>query len=103
MEKKMQDLNMNELLRRLRRQQFVTPKQQEAIVDEIERRVQLLAINRKQIAERLAAYEGDERGHYPVATVFENAPLALIQVKLETGKQELKWVLKLLDDKGDEQ
>jgi len=52
---------------------------------------------KKKIAERLAAYEEDERGHYPPATVFENAPLALVQISLEVGKRELSWVLKLLE------
>jgi hypothetical protein len=82
-------------------QQNCSPRSRELMVDELLRREQLLAVNIKMIEDRLAAYEADERGHYPIATVFENAPLALIQLKLETGKQELGWVLKLLNDNKD--
>jgi hypothetical protein len=94
---------ISKLLEIVRDGEANTPKARTIAAEEILRRERMLAINKKLIAERLAAYEEDERGHYPVATVFENAPLALIQLKLETGKQELKFVLKLLDDKGDGQ
>lgn len=35
----------------------------------------------------------DERFHYKTATVVENAPLALIQLGMETRVQWLAWVL----------
>lgn len=79
-------------------QQNCSPRARELMVTELLRRERLLAVNIKMIAERLAAYEEDERRALSIAAVFENAPLALIQLRLETGKQELGWVLKLLDD-----
>jgi len=99
---KLENLTMDKLLEIIRDEEMSTQKARTIAVGEIQRRVRLLAINRKQIAQRLAAYEEDERGYYPIATVFENAPLALIQVKLKTGAQELRWVLTLLDN-GDGQ
>jgi hypothetical protein len=47
----------------------------------------------QQIRARLAVIDDDERYHYAPATVFENAPLALIQTTLETEAQALAWVL----------
>jgi len=47
----------------------------------------------QQIRSRLAEIEADERLHYPPATTDVNAPLALVQVELETGVQLLHWVL----------
>lgn len=35
----------------------------------------------------------DERLWYPTATVFENAPLALIQSALQTKMHTIEWVL----------
>ena len=35
----------------------------------------------------------DERLGYPPATVEINAPLALVQLELETKRDTLKWVL----------
>lgn len=46
-----------------------------------------------QIREKIKELESDERLSYPVATVVENAPLALIQLSLETQIDMLKWVL----------
>ncbi|HYL22472.1 MAG TPA: hypothetical protein VEU74_11975 [Gemmatimonadales bacterium] len=50
-----------------------------------------------QIKERLAKIEADERyqsGRKTPATVFENAPLALIQLAFEAEHDALTWVLK---------
>lgn len=93
---KLENLTMNKLLEIIRDEEASTPKARTIAIGEIQRRI-------KQITERLAAYEADERGHYPTATIFENAPLALVQLGLETGKRELKWILKLIDGNGDEQ
>ncbi len=46
----------------------------------------------KQIKE----IDEDERFHYKSADVFSNAPLALIQVSLESRMQILKKVRKML-------
>lgn len=46
-----------------------------------------------QIKEELVRLEMDERLHYPTATIFGNAPLALIQVQLEAEIALLKWIL----------
>lgn len=97
----LQDETLNGLLQLIENQEQTSAAAQRAVVHELMRRECQLAANKKQIEDRLAAYEADERGHYPTATVLENAPLALIQVTLETGKRELKWALRLLDDKGE--
>jgi hypothetical protein len=50
----------------------------------------------KEIRSRLAEIEADERyksGRKKAATVFENAPLALIQMGLESQHAALTWVL----------
>jgi len=47
----------------------------------------------KEIKKRLAEIEKDERISYPTATIDINAPLALIQLSLETERDALKWVL----------
>jgi hypothetical protein len=47
----------------------------------------------KQMRDRLKAIDADERYHYKAATVFENAPLALIQLEMETEARVLAWVL----------
>ena len=50
----------------------------------------------KEIRARLAEIEADERykaGLKKAATVFENAPLALIQMELEATHAALSWVL----------
>ncbi len=46
-----------------------------------------------EIKKRLCRVEQDERINYPRATIVENAPLALIQLWLETERDLLKWVL----------
>jgi hypothetical protein len=46
-----------------------------------------------EIKKRLTEIDADERYHYSPATVFENAPLALIQTALETEARALAWVL----------
>lgn len=48
---------------------------------------------KKEIAYRIAELLADERLHYPTATVFENAPLALIQLSGETELKTLCWIL----------
>lgn len=48
-----------------------------------------------EILSRLQSIENDERLWYPAATVFVNAPLALIQVTLATEAQTLRNVLNL--------
>lgn len=48
---------------------------------------------KREIKERLAKILKDKRLSYPSATVFNNAPLALIQESLETERDTLEWVL----------
>jgi len=48
---------------------------------------------KQQLLDRLKAIDADERYHYKPATVFENAPLALIQLELETEARVIAWVL----------
>jgi hypothetical protein len=58
---------------------------------------------RKAVQDALDEIENDERLGYPTATVFENAPLALIQCGLENQRRSLKYVLMALDVfEGDE-
>ena len=47
-----------------------------------------------EIKKRLKKILSDERLGYPSANVQVNAPLALIQLQLETERDILKWVLK---------
>jgi hypothetical protein len=49
----------------------------------------------KELEERLAEIEADERLHYPVSTIQANAPLALIQTELHKEANTLRWVLEL--------
>lgn len=49
-----------------------------------------------RIREELNIVVSDERLSYPTATVFENAPLALIQLQLKTKRDTLLWVLNLI-------
>ena len=49
--------------------------------------------NGDEIAKKLAEVCGDERLSYPAANVSTNAPLALIQVQLESERRILQWVL----------
>ena len=55
----------------------------------------------KQIRERLASVESDGRLRQPIATVFENAPLALIQLEMETESRVLRWALKMPSRRAD--
>lgn len=48
-----------------------------------------------EIEARLDEVEADERMHYKCANVNINAPLALIQVNLDTESTTLRWVLGL--------
>lgn len=48
---------------------------------------------REEIRARLETVLADERLGYKTATVRENAPLALIQLELETQRDVLRWVL----------
>jgi hypothetical protein len=47
----------------------------------------------EEIRARLAEIEADSRLRQKSATVFENAPLALIQLELESKRDVLRWVL----------
>lgn len=47
----------------------------------------------EQIKEQIEKISKDERLGYRCATVYENAPLALIQLELETTIKVLNWVL----------
>jgi len=49
---------------------------------------------KKEVEKKLKEIEADERINYPAATIAENAPLALLQLHLETQRDVLKWVLK---------
>jgi hypothetical protein len=49
--------------------------------------------NGDEILARLKKVCSDERLSYPPAEIFSNAPLALIQVELETERRTLQWVL----------
>jgi hypothetical protein len=49
----------------------------------------------QEIAEKLREICSDERLSYPAASVFVNAPLALIQTDLEAKRRILQWVLDL--------
>jgi len=46
------------------------------------------------IKEKMQELKNDERLSYPAANIFENAPLALIQLELESKISTLQWVLK---------
>ena len=47
----------------------------------------------QEIEARIENILADERIHYPTATVFENAPLALIQMSMETELRTLCWII----------
>ena len=47
----------------------------------------------KEIKKELNRILADERISYPTAIISINAPLALIQLELETKRDTLKWVL----------
>jgi hypothetical protein len=48
----------------------------------------------EEIKVKLQELKSDDRLKSPCATVFENAPLALIQLELEMKILTLEWVLK---------
>jgi len=48
----------------------------------------------EKIKKQLYKAKGDDRLKSPTATIVENAPLALVQLELETTIRVLKWVLK---------
>lgn len=48
----------------------------------------------KEIKNRLEQIKQDERLSYPSATIDTNAPLALIQLDLESQIKILEWILK---------
>jgi hypothetical protein len=48
----------------------------------------------KEIEAKLEELKNDDSFKSPTATLFENAPLALIQLELETKVRVLEWVLK---------
>ncbi len=48
--------------------------------------------------ETIKELEADERLSYPTATLAENAPLALIQLELETKIKTLKGTLQSIDE-----
>lgn len=52
----------------------------------------------QEIENKLNQIMSDDRLTYPSATVFENAPLALIQLELETKRDVLRWVLDTTKD-----
>jgi hypothetical protein len=47
----------------------------------------------KEIQQKLDEIMTDERLYYKSATIFSNAPLALIQLSLEVKLEILSWVL----------
>lgn len=47
-----------------------------------------------EIKKKLKKILSDERLKYPSANIQINAPLALIQLELETKRDILRWVLK---------
>ena len=48
---------------------------------------------KEEIQEKLNEILSDERLSYPIATIVENAPLALIQLSQESKRDTLRWVL----------
>jgi len=57
---------------------------------QLEQRVSQQTALRKFVDDEMTEIDKDERFHYKPATVFENAPLAMIQVAMETRMQLLK-------------
>jgi len=51
----------------------------------------------KAIQEQIDVMKADERLGYPTATIVENAPLALIQLSLQTKINALRWALEEID------
>ena len=48
---------------------------------------------KEQIQAKINEYKSDERYNYPPATIEINAPLALIQLGMESKVSILEWVL----------
>jgi hypothetical protein len=57
---------------------------------------------RNDLCERIRSIDTDERYHYPNATITVNAPLALIQLNMETIVYECQRVLGLMGYEGPE-
>lgn len=53
--------------------------------------------DREQILAQIKKVKSDSRYNYPIASVFSNAPLALIQVSMTATVQALEWVLSETD------
>ena len=53
----------------------------------------------KDIIEKLEELKKDERLYYKTADVFTNAPLALMQLSMETQVNTLEWILGLQQSK----
>ena len=87
---RLEELTFEKLLEIIRQDQMNTPEAREVAFVEIMRRF-------RNIETGLDETKKDERLSYPTATVFENAPLALVQCGLENQVRALKWVLKILD------
>lgn len=51
------------------------------------------------ITDKLLELKGDKRLYYKTADIFTNAPLALIQLSMETQINTLEWVLGLPQSK----
>jgi len=51
----------------------------------------------EEIQKQIDVMEADERLSYPTATIVENAPLALIQLSLQTKINALRWTLEKID------
>jgi len=49
--------------------------------------------SKKDIEKKIEELQEDERLGYPNATVFSNAPLALIQLSLKAKLDALNWAL----------
>ncbi len=58
---------------------------------------------REEVEAMVKEIKTDERLAAPPATVTVNAPLALIQLELQTKLRTLNWVLRLLEKNGDGQ
>jgi hypothetical protein len=96
MELNFKEMTFKNLLATVRGELPASETVRDLAMQEIERREKAF---RKAIEDALAEIEEDERIGYPTATVFENAPLALIQCRLESQRKALKYVLIVLDKK----
>lgn len=94
MELDLKKLPLEKLLEIVRGNSTSTETVRDMAMQEILRREKSF---REKVEGALAEIEQDERLGYPTATVFENAPLALIQCGLESQRRALKYVLMALD------